>query len=373
MFLLGILGAVSCIAYCVSHLTTTAPEDSSVNVHRMIVVGPGGPHGGEKAASGSPAQAQAPHNASFSQRCWELLQLVSPLSYASIELGFSTLMGLFLVAYQVPLANEFMFPELRYAHNEPKVLWIILVWMPYFCCATLYPHFILRSCVEGSADATYWQRVSLVESLFFIVLAFVLNIVSFLMTGENWLAGGIINIILFIIHIPLTFTFIGRALNRSMLRCWFAFSLEWLNLILVYYLPEYRKSSAFQWSAPFLLCLTSIFSKHTLKNADWISPEVTPRLQVTSLVGSGLFTRLSQSFVLDNYRLTVGLEVYYALLSLFFQVTLYQRIEWKNRIISRLVENGITKILCWEISAPGSTIRAVCACLVNGDGLRIYM
>ena len=54
----------------------------------------------------------------------------------------------------------------------------------------------------------------------------------------------------------------------------------------------------------------------------------------------------------DNFAFAMWLEVYYAGLGLVFRVTLYQRMEGQNRIISRLVENGITKILCWEITAP---------------------
>jgi len=91
-----------------------------------------------------------------------------------------------------------------------------------------------------------------------------------------------------------------------------------------------------------------MLNKYVVKQAEWIPAAATPRLQCVSLCFCGFLTRLSQSVVFDNFGSVIGFEVYYAALSLFFRVTLYERF----RVISRLAENGITQILCWEITAP---------------------
>ena len=294
--------------------------------------------------------AQKPQNASFAQRCWK--QVGPDFRYASVVLGFSFVLALLLVAYTAPLANEFIFPFDRMVFGQmgtggASYVRMVVYSLPCLTATIVVPHLILRACVAESAAATYWQRLSMAQTLFFIVLTIVIFILC-LDRGISFdVAGAVVNGIVFLIHNPLTFYTIGRALNQSMLRCWIALSLEWLNILVVFYLPMYRTSSAFQWSSPFILCLTSMFNKYAVKQAEWIPPAVTPRLQFMSLVFSGFFTRLSQSFVFHNFWLTIVLELYYAALSLFFKVTLYQRFGF----ILYLAEKGITHIICLDITA----------------------
>jgi len=95
-----------------------------------------------------------------------------------------------------------------------------------------------------------------------------------------------------------------------------------------------------------------MFNKYVVKQTQWVPPAATPRLQIISLMYSGFLTRLSQSVVFDNFALTILLEVYYAVISLSFRVTLYERF----RVISRLVKNGTTRIMCWDIAPEESTL-----------------
>jgi len=353
LFLLGLLGTVFCIAQYVS-IPATATEDG-VKDHQMIAVAPvAGGGEGVDALSGSPAKPQEPQTPSFAQRCWQ--QIGPPFRYASIVLRFSVVEGLLLLAYMLPLASEYVFQldnRNTLGHLRADSLYLLFILVPVYSQLCLSPHLILRACVAECADATYWQRVSMVQTLFFTGVPIVLH--GLAIPTAEWesdpdykLANTASVGILLLIHIPLTFYSIGRALKQSMFLCWLAYTLEFLNNAVMFYAAAYRASPAFQWTSPFIFVFTSMFSKYAVKQASSIPPAATQRLLFQSLLFGGFFTRLSQSVVYGNARFAIFLEVYYAVLSLFFRVTLYQRF----RFISRLVEVGINKILCWEITAP---------------------
>jgi len=336
-FILGILGTVICIAYATSFLRATETEDG-VRVHPK------------------PQDQEEPQNASGAQRCWKQIQLVSPFRYSFTVLGFSLDVGILISAFIVPLANEFMFPVARrFPRETGGYMYVFLAIVPFFSGMSFYPHFLLRACVAESADATYWKRISLGQTVFFIVVVFVIQAVAVARGAASLnlpTAAG--NVIMFAIHLPLTFYCISRALKRSMLRCWIAVSLEWLNLLVVYYWSSYRSSPAFQWTAPFIFVATSMFNKYTAKQTDGIPPEAAARMQFYSIAFTAFFTRLSQSFVFGNFGLTIGLELYYAALALFWQVTLYQRFA----VISVLAEQGIVNVRA-PLSERGAHISSM--------------
>jgi len=348
---LGFLGLAGFIGFLMS-LPPTASEGNVGVECRIISVGPGGV--GEREGDGDRLGVAQEHhqNATFLHGIWQ--QIGPPLRYAFMMLRFSIIEGLLLVAFVVLVAHEYFFRDRRDRSGQLPVsyLWICVLVLPAFSGLSLNPHFALRACVAESPDATYWQRLSLAQSLFFIGVAIGVHFIALAQGSSFRLANAGSIAMMLLIHTPLTFYCIGRALKQNMFQCWIAYTLEMLNLAAIYYLPAYRASSAFKWTVPFIFCLTSMFNKYVIRRATWIPEAATPRLQSVSLAYCGFFSRLSQSVVFGSFAFAIGLEVYYAALGLFFRVTLYKRLEIKNMIISRLVENGITKILCWEITAP---------------------
>ena len=115
--------------------------------------------------------------------------------------------------------------------------------------------------------------------------------------------------------------------------------MELANIIVIKRSTSYLHSELFQWTAPLAFSLTAMFTRLA---AEWT---VVPLLEASKMstvsLGLGvLFTRLAQSAVIDDVRLVLVLEVFYAFLNNFLKVSLYSR----HAILSSCSQSGTFKV-----------------------------
>ena len=180
--------------------------------------------------------------------------------------------------------------------------------------------FIRSFCWHSGFDYSLNQyMMSLCLAAFFILIQLPLNfgIVHFVL--QKYAAGSLCW------HIPL---------------CTFCVGIEMVNIVFIKNSTAYLQSELFQWTAPFVLSFTAIFTRRAAEWSVGVPPSEASKMSTVSLGLGPFFTRLAQSALINSWEQVLVLEVFYNMLNIVLRTSLYQR----HAIFSLCSRSGTFKV-----------------------------
>ena len=113
-----------------------------------------------------------------------------------------------------------------------------------------------------------------------------------------------------------------------------------VNIVFIKNSTSYLQSELFQWTAPFVLSFTAIFTRRAAEWSVGVPPSEASKMSTVSLGLGPFFTRLAQSALINSWEQVLVLEVFYNMLNIVLRTSLYQR----HAIFSLCSRSGTFKV-----------------------------